>query len=76
MVTHVLNPSILEAEAGSSLSSTRAWPAKQVSGQPGLYRKTLSENKLNAVSKEVEITTLLFLLENTFNTLLLGLANL
>jgi hypothetical protein len=31
-----------EAEGGESLSSRPAWSTKQILGQPGLYRETLT----------------------------------
>jgi hypothetical protein len=40
---HTFNPSTQEAEAGRFLSSRPAWSTKWVPGQPGLYRKTLSQ---------------------------------
>jgi hypothetical protein len=45
MVVHTLNPSTWEAEAGEFLSSRPAWTTEWVPGQPGLYRKTLSQKK-------------------------------
>jgi hypothetical protein len=42
MVAHTFNPSTREAEAGRFLSLRPAWSTKWVSGQPGLYRETLS----------------------------------
>jgi hypothetical protein len=41
-VAQTLNPSTWEAEAGGFLSSRPAWSTERVSGQPGLYRETLS----------------------------------
>jgi hypothetical protein len=40
-VVHVFNPGTWEAEAGGFLSLRPAWST----GQPGLYRETLSKNK-------------------------------
>ena len=45
MVVHAFNLSIPEAEADRSLSSRPAWSTEQVTGQPGIHRKTLSQNK-------------------------------
>ena len=36
------SPSTWEAETGRSLNSRSAWSTKQVPGQPGLHRETLS----------------------------------
>jgi hypothetical protein len=47
MVLHVFNPSTQEAEAGRFLSSRPAWSTEWVPGQPGLYRKTLSQKNKN-----------------------------
>jgi hypothetical protein len=41
VVAHAFNPSTLEAEAGRFLISRPAWST----GQPGLYRETLSQKK-------------------------------
>jgi hypothetical protein len=43
MVVHAFNPSTREAEAGGFLSLRPTWSTKGVPGQPGLYRKTLSQ---------------------------------
>jgi hypothetical protein len=43
MVAHAFNPSTREAEAGGFMSLRPAWSTKWVSGQPGLYRETLSQ---------------------------------
>jgi hypothetical protein len=45
VVLHAFNPSTWEAEAGGFLSLRPAWSTKQVPGQPGLHRETLSQNK-------------------------------
>jgi hypothetical protein len=42
VVALAFNPNTQEAEAGGFLSSRPAWSTKQVPGQPGLYRETLS----------------------------------
>ena len=42
MVVHNFNTSTWETEAGGSLSSRALWSTKQVLGQPGLHRETLS----------------------------------
>jgi hypothetical protein len=42
VVVHIFNPNTWEAEAGGFLSSSTAWSIESVSGQPGLYRETLS----------------------------------
>ena len=42
VVVHAFSPSTQEAEKGGSLSSRPAWSTKQVPGQPGLHRETLS----------------------------------
>ena len=47
MVVHAFNPNTQEAEAGRSLSLTPAWSTEQVTGQPGLHRKTLSQKQTN-----------------------------
>ena len=41
--THAFNPNTWEAEVGESLSSRPAWFIKQVPGQPGLNRETVSQ---------------------------------
>jgi hypothetical protein len=60
VVVHAFNPSIWEAEAGRFLSSRPAWSTEWVPGQPGLYRKTLSqktkENK-STTTKSLKIKT-------------------
>jgi hypothetical protein len=45
MVAHAFNPSTQEAETGGFLSSRTAWSTKWVTGQPELYRETLSQKK-------------------------------
>jgi hypothetical protein len=45
LAVHTFNPNTGEAEAGGFLSLRPAWSTKQVPGQPGLYRETLSRNK-------------------------------
>jgi hypothetical protein len=45
VVGHAFNPNTWEAEAGGFLSSRPAWSTEWVPGQPGLHRKTLSQNK-------------------------------
>jgi hypothetical protein len=51
VVVHTSNPSTREAEAGGFLSSRPAWSTEWVSGQPGLYRETLSQtNKQKKIS--------------------------
>jgi hypothetical protein len=45
LVVHAFNPSTQEAEASVFLSSRPALSTKWVSGQPGLYRETLSHRK-------------------------------
>jgi hypothetical protein len=47
VVAHAFNPSTREAEAGGFLSSRPTWSTKWVSGQPGLYRETLSPKQTN-----------------------------
>ena len=42
VAAHTFNPSTQEADAGGSLSSRSPWSIKQVPGQPGLDRETLS----------------------------------
>jgi hypothetical protein len=50
------NPSTWEAEAGRFLSSRPAWSTKWVPGQPGLYRKTLSQKtKTKTKQKKFEM---------------------
>jgi hypothetical protein len=51
VVTHTVNPSTREAEAGGFLSSRLAWSAKWVPAQPGLYWETLFRNKQNNNNK-------------------------
>jgi hypothetical protein len=43
VVAHAFNPSTQEAEAGEFMSSRPTWSTEWVSGQPGLYRETLSQ---------------------------------
>jgi hypothetical protein len=45
VVVHTFNPSTWEAEAGRFLSSRPAWSTELVSGQLGLHRETLPQNK-------------------------------
>jgi hypothetical protein len=47
VVAHAFNPSTWEAEAGGFLSLSPAWSTEWVPGQPGLYRKTLSQKTKN-----------------------------
>jgi hypothetical protein len=49
---HTFNPSTWEAEAGEFLSSRPAWSTKWVSGQPGLYRETLSRKTKQNKTKQ------------------------
>jgi hypothetical protein len=44
-------PSTWEAEVGRFLSSRPAWSIKQVPGQPGLYRETLSQKNKKQKTK-------------------------
>jgi hypothetical protein len=55
VAAHAFNPSTQEAEAGGFLSSRRAWSTEWVSGQPGLYRETLSQ-KTNKQTKPTKQT--------------------
>jgi hypothetical protein len=48
VVAHAFNPSTREAEAGRFLSSRPAW----FSGQPGLYKETLSRKTKNQPTKQ------------------------
>lgn len=43
-MAHSFSPSIWEAEVGRCLSLRLVWSMQQVPGQPGLSRKTLSQN--------------------------------
>jgi hypothetical protein len=43
VVVHTLDSSTWEAEAGKSTSLRPVWPTDWISGQPGLYRETLSQ---------------------------------
>ena len=43
VAAHTFNPRAREAEVGRSLSLKPAWTTEQVSGRPGLYRITLSQ---------------------------------
>jgi hypothetical protein len=43
MVAHTFNTSTWETEAGGFLSLRPAGSTERVPGQPGLYRKTLSQ---------------------------------
>ena len=43
VVAHTFNPSTYEAEAEGFLSYRPAWTTERVPGQPGLYRKALSQ---------------------------------
>ena len=44
-MVHTFNSSTQEAEAGRSLSLRPAWSTEWVSGQPGIYREILSQEK-------------------------------
>jgi hypothetical protein len=52
VVVHAFNPSTQEAEAGRFLSSRPAWSTKWVTGQPGLYRETLSQKTKQNKTKQ------------------------
>jgi hypothetical protein len=45
------SPSTREADVGTSLSLRPAWSAEQVPGQPGPYRKTLSQKPIKPLTK-------------------------
>jgi hypothetical protein len=45
VVTHTLNSSTWEAEAGRFLSLRPTWSIEWAPGQPGLHRETLSKKK-------------------------------
>lgn len=47
-----MNPSTGEAEAGGALSSRPAWFTQWSSGQPGLHRKMLFQNKPKYLTRE------------------------
>ena len=55
MVAHALNPSTWEAEAGGFLSSRPAWSTEWVPGQPGLYKKTLSQKNTNKKTQRIPL---------------------
>jgi hypothetical protein len=57
VVMHIFDPSTQEAEAGRSLSLSPTWSTEQVSGQPGLYRETLSRK--NNKEKERKIDSMM-----------------
>jgi hypothetical protein len=50
MVAHIFNPRTQEAETGRSLSSRPTESTKQVPGQPGLHRVTISQKSNNIMS--------------------------
>ena len=54
MVAHTFNASTQEAEAGGFLSLRPACSTELVSGQPELYRKTLSRKKNKERKKETK----------------------
>jgi hypothetical protein len=51
VVAHAFNPNTWEAETGRFLSSRPAWSTEWVSGLPGLYRETLSQNQTKPKQK-------------------------
>ena len=52
VVAHGFNPSTREAKAGGFLSSRPTWSTKWATGQPGVYRETLSRKKQNKTKKK------------------------
>ena len=52
VVAHAFNPSTRKAEVGGFLSSRPSWSTKWVSGQPRLYRETLSQKKKKKKKKK------------------------
>jgi hypothetical protein len=52
LVEHTFNSSTWEAVAGKFLSSRPAWSTECVSGQPELYRETLSQKKKKKKKKK------------------------
>jgi hypothetical protein len=52
VVSHAFDPRTQKAEAGGFLSSRPAWSTKWVSGQPGLYRETLSQKTTTTMTKK------------------------
>ena len=52
VVVLAFNPSTWEAEASGFLSGRPAWSKEWFSGQPGLYRETLSQKKTKRRSKK------------------------
>ena len=52
MTVYTFSPSTQETEAGRSLCLRPAWSTKNVPGQPGLHRETLSQNKTKQNNKK------------------------
>jgi hypothetical protein len=54
VVVQAFNLSIQEVEAGRFLNLKPAWSTKCVSGQPGLYRETLSQKNKTKQNKKTK----------------------
>jgi hypothetical protein len=53
-MAHTFNPSTQDTETGKSLSSRPAWSTKQVPGQQGLCRETLSQKHQNKSKPQIK----------------------
>jgi hypothetical protein len=56
VVAHSFNPNTWEAEVGGFLSLRPVWFTEYIPGQPGLYRKTLSQKTKQNKTKQNKTT--------------------